>query len=96
MFETIDTIHDKLYKIAVRLRQTGKMDIYYKSRHWRSFTARVKKFYNYECMGCGRKAKTLHVHHRHYKNIGREQYDDVTLYCEECHNKQHADRKRRR
>ena len=96
MFDTIDSITDRLHKIAVKLRQSGNMEQYYKSKHWRAFTARAKKHYNYECMGCGKKSKTLHVHHRHYRNIGREQYDDVTIYCSECHSKQHADRKKRK
>ena len=34
---------------------------------------------------CG--ARATEVHHKHYKNIGREQLEDLVALCNACHNK---------
>jgi hypothetical protein len=34
--------------------------------------------------------KRLHIHHLHYKNIGHERYEDLTLLCHEHHEKEHS------
>ena len=41
-----------------------------------------------KCERCGSKNK-LEVHHKHYKNIFKEEPEDLELLCRRCHKKEH-------
>jgi len=56
---------------------------YLQSEHWQSFRKSVLEHYGYTCQVCNNKGKT--VHHRTYKNIGREKINDVVTLCKHCH-----------
>jgi len=40
------------------------------------------------CEKCGSKKK-LQVHHKHYKNIFKEEPEDLELLCDKCHKNEH-------
>ncbi len=40
------------------------------------------------CEKCGSKKK-LQVHHKHYKNIFKEEPEDLELLCDKCHVNEH-------
>lgn len=41
------------------------------------------------CERCGSKNK-LQIHHKHYKNIFHEEPEDLELLCNNCHQKEHS------
>jgi 5-methylcytosine-specific restriction endonuclease McrA len=62
---------------------------YLKSKEWFDireslFTLRGKK-----CEKCGSK-QSIQVHHIHYKNIFKEQLEDLMVVCKDCHKKIHG------
>ena len=44
------------------------------------------------CWLCGT-ANNLDVHHIHYKNLGHENLEDLSLLCRTCHTNYHAYKK---
>lgn len=72
-------------------------DVYLESWGWRGFSRRVRKRARGRCEACDEVVgwKALHVHHRHYRTLGREKWPrDVAAVCHPCHRV--ADRRRRR
>lgn len=47
--------------------------------------------FDYRCSRCGYKfyRAKLHVHHKTYKNIFKEEPEDLELICESCHEVEH-------
>lgn len=41
-----------------------------------------------QCQQCGAH-RNLHVHHKHYRTLGEEQYTDVEVLCAACHKTRH-------
>lgn len=60
---------------------------YLKTEHWLKFRKEVRKLRKV-CEICGSNKK-LNVHHRNYKNVGRENFGDVYLVCNYHHKKLH-------
>ena len=60
-------------------------NLYLKSTHWRNIR-RQKLKQTHSCAGCGIDSD-LQVHHKHYKTIGHEGLDDLTIFCDDCHRK---------
>jgi len=56
---------------------------YLQTEHWKRFRDSYKKNHS-ECELCSSTAQ-LQLHHKNYKNLGRETFDDVTLLCGSCH-----------
>lgn len=59
--------------------------------YWKALRRYVLHKSDYSCNLCSTKQR-LHVHHRHYRNRGREIYtwkDDLIVLCSTCHAKQH-------
>lgn len=52
--------------------------------HWARVRDEVLKRDGYQCRLCEAEAR-LEVHHRHYRNWGRELLDDLTTLCRRCH-----------
>jgi hypothetical protein len=56
------------------------------SREWKRLCDEVRKRAGYHCERCAAYLRYgLHVHHKHYKTIGRESIDDLMAVCPECH-----------
>jgi len=60
---------------------------YLLSQHWRGFRMAVFVLAGGKCCRCGDVAD--HVHHLHYKTVGREALTDVEPLCERCHSEEH-------
>lgn len=41
-----------------------------------------------QCQQCG-EHRNLHVHHKHYRTLGEERYEDVEVLCEKHHKSRH-------
>jgi 5-methylcytosine-specific restriction endonuclease McrA len=61
---------------------------YIKSSAWRTKSNAAKKRAGYRCQFCNRHQREvlLHSHHRTYERLGREYQNDLTVFCEDCHN----------
>ncbi|EAZ89576.1 hypothetical protein [Crocosphaera chwakensis] len=63
---------------------------YLRTRHWRKIKSAMMLIKERKCemciegLGIGN-FNELHVHHKHYKNLGHEQYEDLLLLCELHH-----------
>jgi 5-methylcytosine-specific restriction endonuclease McrA len=66
--------------------------IYLESEHWKNLRKRMLRRANYRCQVCNT-GKILNVHHRTYKNIGEEDYEDLIVLCETCHTLYHNSQK---
>lgn len=62
--------------------------------HWESIRQQALERDGHQCRNCdaregdvyeGYGKVRLEVHHRHYRNWGKEDLDDVTVLCKECH-----------
>ena len=72
----------------------GKYQAYLESDQWRStrnFTMdRVRSYTNkpvYQCEECKEffRNDAIHVHHKHYRTVGRERQEDLMVLCKWCH-----------
>ena len=59
---------------------------YLKGEHWADVKARFRasKLYTGTCFICGSKGR-LDIHHKTYKNIGKERLTDLVALCRYCH-----------
>ena len=62
---------------------------YLYSQHWREFRLNFLQSKGFKCEVCGIFSTSLNVHHKSYKRIGREQFNDVKALCEDCHKEIH-------
>jgi 5-methylcytosine-specific restriction endonuclease McrA len=46
------------------------------------------------CENCGESTGFLQVHHRHYKTLGNEGYQDLIICCKPCHKELDEKRKK--
>lgn len=65
-------------------------DTFLDSDYWKKIRSRVIKKFKYACALCNSK-KNIHVHHRTYENLGKENLnlEDLIVLCSECHAKFH-------
>lgn len=75
-------------KKSKKLNRRQEYENYIKSPEWRAFREKAFAYYGRECGSCGSRY-SLHVHHKHYKNIFHEEIADVMILCEPCHMKVH-------
>lgn len=77
----------------------GKYQTYLDSDHWRStrnFTMdRVRSHAKqpvYQCEKCKEffRNDAIHVHHKHYRTVGRERQEDLLVLCKWCHAETHG------
>ena len=59
-------------------------DRYMRSKSWQIKRQKFLAHYNCQCVLCGSK-EHLHVHHLHYKTLGKEGVEDVIVCCRRCH-----------
>jgi len=58
---------------------------YMTSREWKEKRAEAIDFYKGTCQNCGCKSGSMFVHHIHWRTLGSECMEDLTLLCEACH-----------
>jgi 5-methylcytosine-specific restriction endonuclease McrA len=57
--------------------------------HWRRLKDDALQHCFYQCCLCVSRT-SLQMHHKHYASLGREQLSDVSILCDNCHDKSHA------
>lgn len=65
---------------------------YIKSYAWKKKRQVAIEKYENKCQRCGRMDLPLEVHHKHYRTLYYERFEDVEVLCTYCHNI--ADKKR--
>lgn len=65
-----------------------KYSAYLQSNHWKRKRSKSLSRAKYRCQLCN-SDQDLNVHHRTYKNLGKEDYSDLTVLCTMCHEKHH-------
>jgi hypothetical protein len=66
-----------------------------KSERWKQLRAEIIAETGGSCEACGYLGRNrLHLHHKHYRTLGRETRRDVQLLCSWCHKKADAARVR--
>ena len=74
-------------------RHSAQYEAVLASERWRQVRAEAIRRAGYRCIACGR-GGTLDVHHaRGYRNLGREQPEELQALCRECHDALHASRR---
>ena len=61
---------------------------YLLSKEWAEIKIDLYNHRGRKCEKCGA-TKYLQVHHKHYKNIFKEEPEDLEILCKFCHQKQH-------
>lgn len=64
---------------------------YLQSNHWKLFRFKVLQIRN-KCQNCGN-PKSLNLHHKHYRCLGKETDKDIIVLCQPCHNSFHQKKK---
>lgn len=64
-------------------------DDYINSEAWKKKRQSAFKKHGKNCSCCG-STKSLHVHHKTYKNLGHERLDDLEVKCSVCHTLGHV------
>mgnify|MGYP000337543416 CR=1 FL=1 len=64
------------------------------SDKWRKFRLMAIEQTGNKCEECGKSGEkiSLEVHHLHYRNLGTETLDDITVCCSDCHKELDQDR----
>jgi 5-methylcytosine-specific restriction endonuclease McrA len=63
---------------------------YLTTDHWKQVALEAKQRANWQCALCA-SSSSLHVHHRTYARVGREQPADLVVLCWSCHAKFHGE-----
>lgn len=63
---------------------------YLLTREWRLRREQKLQSVEHHCQGCEWQGPPLEVHHRCYDWVGDELLQDLTVYCRECHQRQHG------
>lgn len=71
---------------------TSFYSAYIKSKKWDDFRKKAIVNAGRKCEMCGSKNKLLQVHHKHYRTIGAESFNDVEVLCLSCHRTADHDR----
>lgn len=88
----IGTVNSSL---ATKIKTTNKeYQEYLNSPEWKMFAQNIRAAWGYRCVLCNHPDLKISVHHRTYKNIGREEKTDCVPLCTPCH--KFADRRRKR
>ena len=66
---------------------------YINSPLWKQKASDFRRHFGYLCqshLARGELARGWQIHHKHYKTLGHETVQDVTLLCEDCHRAAHG------
>ncbi|MEK7398333.1 MAG: helicase-related protein [Candidatus Poribacteria bacterium] len=75
-------IYENLIEIDKNPFSLNEYNQYLESEHWREFAKHILDE-NKQCGICENRAE--HVHHLHYRNIRKENAEDVVVLCVKCH-----------
>ena len=75
---------DTNYKNYIEYLKNMQYLEYLKTDHWQHFRKEAFKFYKSSCQICNSK-NNLNIHHKTYKNRGRETFNDIVILCYNCH-----------
>lgn len=76
-------------KPRLRLFSNTKYGRYLVSPEWRERRAAAIAAQGFKCQRCGRR-RDLQVHHKTYKNLGKERDEDLEVLCRDCHEIHHG------
>ena len=74
--------------IRCKAGQKKRYSEYLKSKEWAEIRIDLFNKRGKKCEWCDCK-KSLQVHHLHYRNIFREEPEDLVILCKVCHEKEH-------
>jgi len=63
---------------------------YLASPAWKKKRQEAFKSHGRTCQRCGKRARRLHVHHKTYRRLFREEMADLEVLCIPCHKKEHG------
>lgn len=63
-------------------------ETYLESSHWKNFKKSYYILHEKKCAVCGTKLN-INLHHKHYKSLGEESFDDVIPLCYDHHTRLH-------
>jgi hypothetical protein len=86
----VRSVHPSLEN-AVQKLGYANYEEYLKSDHWQDIRRRWRETYGYRCP-CG-STLFLHLHHKTYKRLGKEELEDLIYLCRSCHHKEHRKKK---
>lgn len=66
---------------------------YLQTPHWKKTRDEKLSSVGGKCEKCGKRSKSLHVHHLNYTRKGEELLSDLQVLCKACHGKTHSDAK---
>jgi len=75
-------IYENLNERDRNFYSPDEYDLYLESEHWKAFTSKMIDEYE-QCHICESRAE--HIHHLNYRNLGKEDSDDVVVLCSKCH-----------
>ncbi len=81
----LNKLKDRYENLDARDKNPMPMDgyeRYLEGDHWKAFSKKMLAEHK-QCQICELKSK--HVHHLHYRNLGRERVDDMMVLCAKCH-----------
>ena len=102
---------DELVKWIEKLRESGELWRFYKSKEWRNLKDEVLKEQHYECQICKKQGiitKADTVHHNQFVTkhpslalsklyyYKGKQYRNLISVCRACHNKLHPEKHKKR
>jgi DNA-directed RNA polymerase subunit RPC12/RpoP len=76
-----------------RESQPPSYSAYLKSAAWKKFKASIFSTRGHRCERCGFDRMMLHLHHKTYVRLGREQPEDVKILCVSCHDLEDNERR---
>jgi hypothetical protein len=76
------------YNEVLAYFKSMKYTDYLDTDHWKHFSNEARIHYNNKCVICNSR-EHLHIHHKTYKNLGRETFNDVICLCADCHKMVH-------
>jgi hypothetical protein len=79
-----------VYEIAILQLRNMPYEQYLQTEHWQHFRLEALKAAQYRCQLCNGNDRQLDVHHRDYKNLGCETFNDVIVLCNPCHKTFHG------
>lgn len=69
---------------------------YLQTPHWRRVRKAIHTLRGSKCEKCQGQGEELNVHHKTYKNVGREMEADLEILCRSCHLKHHAEKREKK
>jgi uncharacterized protein YlaI len=79
---------ERVYQKVINMLKEIPYEEYLFSAHWKHFSGEAIKFARYKCQLCDNN-NSLNVHHKNYKNLGRETFNDTIVLCNDCHRMVH-------